>query len=90
MFVALGRVMKLHKFAILGAALFVGACGGGEMAWQRIDGRPLHPGHFRSAMHECRERAWVGYEPSMERMKHCMAHKGYVWGEVTGYYGGYN
>lgn len=80
--------MRLYKFAILGPALFFGACAG-EMAWQRIDGRPLHPHAFRQAMHECRHRAWVGYEPSVERMKHCMAHKGYVWAEVTNYYGGY-
>ena len=82
--------MKLHKLAILGAAVFVGACAGsGEMAWQRTDGRQLHAGNFRHAMHVCRDQAWVGYEPSMDRMKHCMAHKGYVWAEVTGYYGGY-
>jgi len=87
--VALGRVMKLHKFAILGAALFVGACSTAEMAWQRTDGRQLHAGHFRHAMHVCREHAWVGYEPSTQRMKQCMARKGYVWAEVTSYYGGY-
>jgi len=81
--------MKLYKFAVVGGALLASACGSGEMAWQRLDGRELHQHHFRHAMHQCRERAWVGYEPSMDRMKHCMAHKGYVWAEVTGYYGGY-
>lgn len=81
--------MKLYKFAVVGGALFASACGTGEMAWQRLDGRQLHQHQFRHAMHACRERAWVGYEPSMERMKHCMAHKGYVWTEVTSYYDGY-
>jgi hypothetical protein len=81
--------MKLYKFAVLGGALLTAACGSGEMSWQRLDGRPLHPHQFKHAMYECRERAWVGYEPSMDRMKHCMAHKGYVWAEVTNHYGGY-
>jgi len=82
--------MKLYKFAVVGGALLASACGSGEMAWQRLDGRELHQHHFRHAMHQCREQAWVGYEPSMERMKHCMAHKGYVWAEVASYYGGYD
>src|SRR5690348_3045811 len=83
-----GGVMKSLKVAVLGVALFSGGCAS-QMAWQRTDGRPVHPWAFDRAMSECRSRAYDRDEAAVQVMQRCMARRGYVWAEAYGY-SGYN
>lgn len=81
------------KVAALLAALLSSGCAT-EMAWQRVDGRPVDRS-FRWAAAECRGRAEHYEEAAVEAMKRCMYRRGYVWTAVyTGYNGddgnGYN
>ena len=82
--------MKVFKATVLGVALFAGGCagGGGQMAWQRVDGRPVNPWAFDRAMAECRSRAHHRDEGAVQVMQRCMERRGYVWAEAYGYGGG--
>jgi hypothetical protein len=83
--------MKVMKIAAFSAALLASGCAS-EMAWQRVDGRPVDQG-FRYAAAECRGRAEHHEEAAVEAMKRCMYRRGYVWTAVytgNGYENGYN
>ena len=67
--------MRLLKFAVLGAALLVAGCAGGEYRWQRADGGPLGES-FQWAISECRR---VADRQDEEVMRRCMYRRGYVW-----------
>jgi hypothetical protein len=81
--------MKLFKVAVVGVALFSAGCAS-QMAWQRMDGRPVHPWAFDRAMAECRDRAYDRDESAVQVMQRCMARRGYVWAEAYGYNGYYD
>jgi hypothetical protein len=81
--------MKSLKTAAICAALLGSGCAG-EMAWQRLDGRPVDSS-FGWAVSHCRERAreYRG-EGASEIMRGCMRRHGYVWTAVSnGYDNGY-
>jgi hypothetical protein len=69
--------MKLLKIAALSAALLAGGCAT-ELAWQRVDGRPLDSSFAWAAAH-CRERARDAWGDRHEAMLRCMERHGYVW-----------
>jgi len=76
--------MKLLKIAALAAAVLSGGCAT-EMAWQRIDGRPIDRS-FDWAVTECRRYA-TQYDEEVEAMHRCMHRRGYVWAAApNGYY----